>query len=389
MPEIPLDLAAVRQHILFKQHLDGTRSTADIVQVSRDIAGLHNTGPSTPYLSLFARVPGFSREMLDDAMYLCRSLVRIRCIRNTLHILPRDLVPVAFMATRQFTGINAQRFCKYRGMSDSEYRTVSQQILDLLRDGGRTTAEIKKAIGPVTSLPAALTLLCDSGLLVRGETPNWRSNAYTYHLLSEFLPGLDLDRPADDNVIPRLIELYLSACGPATTEDMAWWTGLGKTAVRDAMKELTASYCTIDGIDGEHIMLSMDAEKLVKRPVRGHRVVNFLPGMDPCIMGYKKRDRYLRRDDAGYVFDRSGNSAPTILVDGVIAGVWDYEAGADPVVKLFLFGDVPAYDPEIRAKGAGMGAFISGRKVRVAVCDAMTPLAERPPGAVLAPLKGQ
>jgi uncharacterized protein YcaQ len=52
-----------------------------------------------PYLSLFARVPGFSRDMLDEEMYVRKSLVRIRCMRNAMHILPRDMLPAAFVAT--------------------------------------------------------------------------------------------------------------------------------------------------------------------------------------------------------------------------------------------------------------------------------------------------
>jgi hypothetical protein len=82
------DLAAVNRYILHKQYLDGGRVIRSIIEVAGDVGGLHNTGPSTPYLSLFARVPGFSREMLAEEMYVRKSLVRIRCMRNTMHVLP-------------------------------------------------------------------------------------------------------------------------------------------------------------------------------------------------------------------------------------------------------------------------------------------------------------
>ena len=195
MSEVATDLATINTFLLQKQHLSPGSSVPDLVRVARDIGGLHNTGPSTPYLSLFCRVPGFTRNMLDEEMYVRKSLVRIRCMRNTMHVLPRDLIPAAFASTRKSVLPNAGRFLEYRGVSDEEYDVVAGKVVSILQDGGKTTAEIKRAVGPVTSLPAVLTLLCDRGFLVRGETSNWRSNAYIYHLFDEYLPGLTLDSP--------------------------------------------------------------------------------------------------------------------------------------------------------------------------------------------------
>ena len=52
-----------------------------------------------PYLPLFCRVPGFSRAMLDEEMYVRKHLVRIRCMRNTMLMLPRDLIPAVLCYT--------------------------------------------------------------------------------------------------------------------------------------------------------------------------------------------------------------------------------------------------------------------------------------------------
>ncbi len=41
--------------------------------------------------------------MLDEEMYVRKRLVRIRCMRNTMHVLPRDLIPAAFASTREVT----------------------------------------------------------------------------------------------------------------------------------------------------------------------------------------------------------------------------------------------------------------------------------------------
>ncbi|MGA9140624.1 MAG: hypothetical protein WBZ29_10395 [Methanocella sp.] len=48
MPEKSLDLDAVRQHVLRRQHLTGSTAPASLAQVARDIGGLHATSPAAP-----------------------------------------------------------------------------------------------------------------------------------------------------------------------------------------------------------------------------------------------------------------------------------------------------------------------------------------------------
>jgi DNA glycosylase AlkZ-like len=389
MSEAAADLATISSYILQKQHLIPGSSVTDLVRVARDIGGLHNTGPSTPYISLFCRVPGFSRAMLDEEMYVRKRLVRIRCMRNTMHVLPRDLVPPVFAATLKCTGYNAERFCKHRGVSDDEYDVVSGKVVSLLRGGGKTTAEIKRSVGPVTDLPAVLTLLCDRGLLVRGETPNWRSNAYTYHLFEEYLPGLILDSPDEPDATLQLARLYFSAFGPATAEDFAWWSGIGKTKVLGLLKNLPVISIEIPGLGGNFFLLREDLPALRSTEVSSDNVVNLLPGMDPYVMGYKIRDRYISREFYPFVFDRSGNSANTVVINGRLSGVWDCPLD-EPLIKFFLFEEADvATRKKIVAEAKRTGKFIHGRPVSVEECRSMVPLTERVAGGVMSPLKGQ
>lgn len=341
-------------------------------------------------VDLHARMPGFSRDMLDEAMCLRKSLVRIRCMRNTMFILPREIVPAAFAAMKKRSGLNAERFCKQRGLDEDEFETVARKIVALLASGGKTTAEIKRAVRPVTNLPAVLTLLCDRGILARGETPGWRSNAYRYHLFDEYLPGLDLNRLEESEGLRLLIRFYLSAFGPATVEDIAWWLGTGKAIVNKALADLPVECIEVQDIVGDLVLLRDEVESLRNNWFFNKPVINFLPGMDPYIMGYKVRERYLDKKDVDFVFDRSGNSAPTVLIDGRVAGVWDYSADCGSIIKVYLFKDTdPKIVSAISAHARRTGAFITGADVQFRQCRSMVPLTQRTVGAVMAPLKGQ
>ena len=55
------------------------------------------------------------------------------------------------------------------------------------------------------------------------------------------------------------------------------------------------------------------------------------------LMGYKERDRYLDQKYYDYIFDRSGNATNSIIVDGVISGVWDVYEKPKPIIKLYFF----------------------------------------------------
>jgi hypothetical protein len=117
-------------------------------------------------------------------------------------------------------------------------------------------------------------------------------------------------------------------------------------------------------------------------------IVILLPILDPYIMGYKDRERYLDMDYYDYVFDRSGNGASTIMVDGKIIGIWDYADKPQPSVKIHLFKEVDKnVKNDIDSRAKKIGRFIADSKVQIKECKKMVPLPKRTAGAVMSPLK--
>ena len=74
----------INKLVLYKQHLTEDSRTQDLVEIVKDLAGLHATIPKTSYLSLLARVNDFTKKLLDEELYVKRRLAKIRCIRRTL-----------------------------------------------------------------------------------------------------------------------------------------------------------------------------------------------------------------------------------------------------------------------------------------------------------------
>ncbi|MGD9099407.1 MAG: winged helix DNA-binding domain-containing protein [Anaerolineae bacterium] len=375
-----------------KQRLAGSTST-DLIQIVRDVGGLHATHSTTPYLSLLARMPRFEKADLDSALYEQRTLGKIRCVRKTIYVHTKDMLPVAFKATLGAVVRASQRHMEFRGVSPEEYKNVSETILDLLKDKEMTASAIKAALGTKTHLSSILYFMCDQGLLIRGRPEKgWKDKNHHYALFHNYFPDTDLEKMSEAQAITALVRQYLASFGPVTENDVVWWTGLGKRKVRGALRDLKdqITQVSIVGIEGNLTMLRSDEALIRASTPPGKPTVNLLPCLDPYLMGYKERARYLDQEHYDRTFDRSGNATSTILVDGRVAGVWDFEDGKRPLVKLFLFKKIAqdALD-RVLAQAQSLGVFMAGREVLVRECDAMIHLTERTAGSFMSPLKGQ
>jgi hypothetical protein len=396
MNPVNLDLDRANRLVLAKQHLTSDSKSTDIVQVVRDVGGLHATLGTTPYLSLFARSTQFKRSGLDDELYRKRTLGKVRCVRKTIYVHARDTIPIALAATGQMVTDASRRYMESSGISLQEYDRISRAILGLLAGKEMTASAIKHALKAQTDVSSVLYYMCDQGLLIRGKPEkSWRDRNHAYAVFREYFPRIELGTLDEAEAITALVREYLASFGPATENDIVWWMGLGKRKARRALGNLRDSLvkATITGLGSDFFLLESDAARARQDEIPSNPIVNLLPSLDPYLMGYKERARYLDETSYDYVFDRSGNATSTILVNGRVVGVWDLEQRpedtTEPVVKLFYFTSFsPHLLDEIRTHARDLGHFITAREVQVRECDTMVPLPRRPAGSMMTPLKG-
>ena len=386
-----VSLNEVNLFCLQKHHLTDDAKIDDIVQITNDTGGQHATGSTTPYLSLFARTPNFARDDLDEELYVKRTLGKIRCVRGTVYVLTRQMIPIAFSATRRTGELASERYAQFLGVTKAQYEETSQRILEILKGRGLATREIKKALKTGLNVSAIVNLMCDQGLLIRGKAKaGWRSNTHTYYPFHEYFPDVDLNVLEEAEAKRLLVRRYLASFGPVTDNDFAWWAGFPKGEVVQILDSLRdeITQVEISGVAGRYVMLSADVGLMqsTKLP-RGH-AVNLLPALDPYLMGYRERERYLDHEYCDRVFDRGGNATSTILLDGRIAGVWDFVEKPRPQVKLHLFGEVERdVLDEIYEKAQAMGRFMADREAEVKECESMVPLPSRNAGGFMSPLR--
>lgn len=375
--------------MLKKQRLTNEEPNCSIFETVTAVGGLHATGASTPYLSLFARVKDFRKEDLDQELYVKRSLGKIRYVRTTVYVLPRDWIAAAFAATRMMAEPASKAYSKFLGITEKQYREVSKRIMELLKTkNGMSTREIKEAFHTPLNVSPVVNLMCDQGLLIRGAPEKgWRSNLHTYHLFNEYFPDVKLDGVSEGDARKAVVRWYLDSFGPATENDVTWWTGFPKSQVRAILKNMEddVAHVDISDLGKTMLMLSKDEAQLELATKKEKPVINLLPSLDPYLMGYKDRERYIDAEHYDFIFDRSGNATSTILVDGKVIGVWDFE---EPVTKIFLFQEnKEELLRGIHLRARALGTFISGKQAITRECISMTPLTMRTAGGVMSPLK--
>src|SRR6476661_7301907 len=77
--------------------------------VVADLLGLHATDPATPYLSLWARMPGFAVADLDADLYERRMLLKHLAMRRTLWTVRAKDLPLIQSAASDRVADNERR----------------------------------------------------------------------------------------------------------------------------------------------------------------------------------------------------------------------------------------------------------------------------------------
>jgi hypothetical protein len=340
---------ARRDRLVARHRLD--RSARDVLEATRAVVAQHSSDPSTPYLSMWARVPGFVVGDLERALCEERSLWRLHAMRRTLFVVERAAAadflagataPVAALERRRVEAWLAAELPEAQVKGWLAAR--EQEVLEALAGGvERTTGALSEALpalrlevtvgsgqytqrSPISS--RLLFLMAMDGAVVRTSAQgSWRASQYRWASAASWFGGAG-GRPGEGAAQAAVLGRYLETHGPATLVDLQWWSGWSGKKVKAALAALRAEAVALEG-GGQGFVLAGDgAPEAARAPVAA-----LLPGLDPAVMGWKERAWYLG-EHGGALFDRNGNGGPTVWYDGRVVGGWAQRAGGEVVWRL-------------------------------------------------------
>jgi hypothetical protein len=384
------DLSAEQARALATHHHDLSRSGRSVEEIATRVVGLHTTSPATPYLSLRARLPGFTRQDLDDLMWHEWRLVRLRAMRTTMFVFPADIVPMVAAATRHLAEGLTARWLRDSGLTSDEYERIAASVEAALAERPMTVRALRNVLDLPASVdvPGVVGRMCDTGVLVGGAPPrSWRSPVRRYHRWSDVLGDVDLDWRDEASAIRELIRRYVESFGPVTLSDMSWWTGMTKRRCRVALETLGDTVEEVAVADWPGPLYRIADAALDLPPMTS---VAALPLLDPYVQGYRDRMRMLDPARHGHVYDGGGNAAATLVWRGRVVGVWQIVERPAPAVWYHLFAEAP---PAIREGSevelAAAGNLYFDRPVEVVEVPEMDPLGAGGGRSATHPLDGR
>jgi len=335
-----------RRVIARRHHLHGAAAGPD--DVVSTLIGLHATDPATPFLSVFARSRTSTIDDIADAMYVRRSMVRWMAMRRTLFVFPAsDIADIQSAVSTPLAATLRRQLLSRIRRNGSEpaiegdpavwLDDVEKQTLAALVDAGSATgAQLAARVPGLTTVivPGSpsevrqkvtsplLTAMSADGLLVRGKpTGAWTSRGHRWEPLTAWWPH-GLETTSETDAQSTVARRYLEQYGPATADDLQWWTGWNKTTTARALSRLPTIEVNLDGRVG----LMLAESDLATHDSPPHATL--LPSLDSTPMGWKERD-WLLGIDRREIFDTAGNIGPTLWWDGEIIGSWAVAASGE------------------------------------------------------------
>ena len=345
------------------------RRAADPVDAAGTLGGLQAQEPASPYIALWTRLVDFDPVALTAA-FEDRRLVKAGLMRATLHAVPaadylllRPAVEPVFSVSSRLmrgapgrppAGAAPRRGRGGRRGPDAERRAARSPR----RDGGHRRPRGPRGavvVGPAHDAP-------DPGavgrpVVVLAAAAHGRAGRLAR-------PRRSRPRPTASSISCAVTSARF---GPATVPDLAAWSRLAVARLRPAIASLEASGDLWHARDeqGRELLDLVDAP----RPDSGVDAPPRLLAMwDSVLLAHADRSRLIDDAHRALVTATNGDTYPTFLVDGRVAGLWwtRHSGGGGPEVELEPFGRLAAADRRaLDAEGAALAALIADREPTV------------------------
>ncbi|HEY7547650.1 MAG TPA: winged helix DNA-binding domain-containing protein, partial [Blastocatellia bacterium] len=229
---------------LSRNHLLDRASSDQLLDVANRICGLHAQLMSAAELSLWARVEGISPADVKNAIWRKRQLVKTWAMRGTLHLISATEFPLYVAALSLHSHYHRESWLKYFGITRDDIGKIIEGVRSTLTDSGMTREQLAAAIAKRARKPKLAELLNSGwGSLLKPA-------AFQGHLCFGPSEGQKITFVRPDRwigswkeidpqeALKEILRRFLSAYGPATTNDFARWWGLQPHAAKRLFKSL-------------------------------------------------------------------------------------------------------------------------------------------------------
>ena len=311
-----------RQHLLARVALPPAAAI-------ESLAGMQAQSPSAPYVGLWSRLEGFEVAALEDALR-AGAVVKTTVMRGTLHLVATTRLAAFRVATGSSYYDSTRRLL---ADLDLDLEAVRAHVVSEVAERPRSRTQVYELIAEQVPEPRP-SWLADrpsavAALSVTTDLVNDPEDALFTSTGRSRYRVLQTDAPRPLEAARQVASDYLAAYGPATTADLASWSGRPARQFAEALG--TLDLVRLRSEDGRTLLDLADAPR---PPADVPAPVRFLPTWDSVLLAHARRERILRPEHRKPVIAPNGDVAPTFLVDGVVAGTWDVPRRGPATITL-------------------------------------------------------
>jgi hypothetical protein len=295
------------------------REPLGVVDAVERVMALQAQEPASPYLALWNRIEGFDPADLDRA-FADYAIVKASMMRITLHaVAATDYPPFHAAVTR---ALRLARFADARfrqtGLTPADADALMPEVMAFAatpRTNAEADAWFEERLGPMPK-PGAWWAFRQAGQFWHAPTGGPWSFGPRPSYVAAGAPSIGLDARAS---VAQIVLRFVAAFGPASIKDIAQFSTYYVPPARDAVADLGDALVRLEGPDGDELF-DVPGGLL---PVEDAPAPPRLMAMwDSALFASTKRVRLIPPEYRGSVIRTNGDTLPTLLVDGYVAGVW-------------------------------------------------------------------
>ncbi|MGW6932178.1 winged helix DNA-binding domain-containing protein [Lentzea sp. NPDC054927] len=286
------------------------REPVDLLTAVDKVVAIQAQEPASPYIALWNRMWRFDPADLDEAFRsgVIRKATLMRITLHAVTVADHEVFHHAMLPALRASRLNDKRF-RAMGLTVERADEVLAHMLEFAAEP-RTKPELEALlhshVGDVGE-PGIWWALASYAPLVRVPTGGpW---AYGPKLSFQTTVIEPRERMA---ALAEMLRRYLTGFGPATVLDMNQFTMLPRTVIREALELLDLVR------DGDYFDVPNRTVPDEDTPAPPRLMAMW----DSTLLAYADRSRIIPHDYRKLIIRNNGDTLPTLLVDGYVAGVW-------------------------------------------------------------------
>jgi DNA glycosylase AlkZ-like len=310
------------------------RAPADrLVDVVRDVCGVHAQVQASAELQLASRLNGIGQSDVREALWERRLLVKAWTLRGTLHLHPAAELGLWHAGRREVAGRTGDLAvwqdpagALHPEVRSDEVKAIRAAVWDaldekcLLRD--ELADEVVSRVGTAHEERLRSGFAFFLGELCQGPP---RGAKVTFVRPDQWIDGWqDID---DDRVLADICRRYLLTYGPARPSDFREWFAAPPFKTSEARTLFDSLGDELEEIDVEGHRAYVLAGDTAFPPLEP--TLRLLPEYDVYVMGFRERDQLIPAvvKDQIAAHGRGRYEGPAgvrlLMIDGIAAGLWE------------------------------------------------------------------